>query len=162
MNFRKVFGIAAAGSPDTAAVADNPQAPLVADIGHIVVGRVVLVGDIPAVVVVVAAAVARLAVRTLEVVPIEALVVVHNRPVVVVVAATHQRTDKELCAVAHIPVVLVVVAAVVGDMKAGIVLKEALVADFRVSEPERELLVLPLVGAAELETDSAAPTHFEQ
>jgi hypothetical protein len=161
MNFRKVFGIAAAGRPDTAAVADNPQAPLVADIGHIVVGRVVLVGDIPAVVVV-AAVVAMLAVRTLEVVPIEALVVVHNRPVAVVVAATHQRTDKELCAVAHIPVVLVVVAAVVGDMKAGIVLKEALVADFRVSEPERELLVLPLVGAAELETDSEAPTHSEQ
>ena len=160
MNFRKVFGIAAAGSPDTAAVEDNPQAPLVADIGHIVVGRVVLVGDIPAVVVV--AAVAMLVVRTPEVVPIEALVVVHNRPVAVVVAATHQRTDKELCVVAHIPVVLVVVAAVVGDMKAGIVLKEALVADFRVSEPERELLVLPLVGAAELETDSEAPTHFEQ
>lgn len=160
MNFRKVFGIAAAGSPDTAAVADNPQAPLVGDIGCIVVGRVVLVGDIPAVVVV-AAAVAMLAVRTPEVVPIEALVVVHNRPVAVVVAATHQRKDTEQCAVVHILVVLVVVAAVVGDRKAGIVLKEALVVDFRVSEPERELLVSPPL-AAELETDSEAQTHFVQ
>lgn len=159
MNFRKVFGIAAAGSPDTAAVADNPQAPLVADIGHIVVGRVVLVGDNQAVVVV--AVVTMLAVRTLEVVPIEALVVVHNRPVAVVVAATHQRKDTEQCAVAHIPVVLVVVAAVVGDTKAGTALKEALVADLRVSGPERELLVSPPLGA-ELETDSEAPTHFVQ
>merc|ERR1719414_2933697 len=102
-----------------------------------------------------------LAVRTLEVVPIEALVVVHNRPVAVVVAATHQRKDTEQCAVAHIPVVLLVVAAVVGDTKAGTALKEALVADLRVSGPERELLVSPPLGA-ELETDSEAPTHFVQ